>query len=461
MNSRNLGLSLICATTLSMLGNVEAAELRDDAAQPAATVSAADIQALKAQLAALQSRLAELEAAQKSPTPPQEPARRPADSATKGAAGASDWVSRWQWKGDLRYRSEFIDQEFTARDRYRDRLRARFGFAAKVNETVRVTAQMATTESGDARGSNATLTDSSSRKSLDLDMAYAEWSPNATWKLSLGKMPYAWVRTSSYFYDGDVNPEGVAVHAQQGATGLFGSAFVARLAERGTFADSNMFGAQVGWRGAFGDGGRYVVAAGYFDGGAVQGYNVTQSGAASNFLGNSTTTSAAICRSGNSPCLANDFDIVEVLGEVQFKVAGRPLTLFADYARNGKADFSNPTTNTSTSIPAGLDTAYAAGVTYGKASAPGSWEIGYVYQKVEKDALFGQWVDSDFAAGTTDASGSAVRFAYAFAKSWRVNVTLFDTQTNNDVAAAVTVPVARNVFDREYRRLQVDLNVAF
>ena len=42
---------------------------------------------------------------------------------------------------------------------------------------------------------------------------------------------------------------------------------------------------------------------------------------------------------------------------------------------------------------------------FNKASAPKSWEIGYVYQKTEKDAVFGQFVDSDFGGGVTDTKG--------------------------------------------------------
>ena len=332
----------------------------------------------------------------------QESIDRTADNLAKTTANVGEWVGRWQWKGDLRYRNENIDQEFTARERNRDRIRVRAGFFARVNDTIRVEVQATTTENGDARSSNQTLTDGNSRKALDLDTAYAEWSPNANWKLTAGKMRYPWIRTASYFYDGDINPEGVAVNWQQGATGLFGSAFVQRLAERSANADSNMFGAQVGWRENFGDGGRYLVAAGYFDHGGVEGYNVVQTGAAGGFFGNSTTTSRAICRAPvatGTACLANDFDIFEVLGEVQFKVAGRPLLLFADYSQNGKADYDFASTNPTLNNPSGLDTAYAAGFTYGRASTPGTWEVGYMYQKVEKDALFGQWIDSDYAVG--------------------------------------------------------------
>ncbi|MGB8327135.1 MAG: putative porin [Steroidobacteraceae bacterium] len=449
-------------------------------AAPAVTTE--DVDALKSQLRALQDRLAQLEQAQaaqagqvaeatkivaeqqKSTAEQQESLDRAIDNLAQTRANVGEWVGRFTWKGDLRYRNENIEQEFTRADRNRDRIRARFGFVAKVNDTVRTEIQLTTTENNDARSPNQTLTDANSRKPVGLDTAYAEWAPNASWKLTLGKMRYPWVRTSSYFYDGDINPEGVAVNYQKGVTGLFASAFVTRLAERNTspnFADSNMFGAQVGWRGTFGDGGRYTLAAGYFDHGGVEGYNVIQSGGAGGFFGNSTTTSTAICRASISPCLANDFNIAEVIGEMQFNLAGRPLTLFADLARNSAADYRLVSANPTQNIPSGLDSAYAAGFTYGRASNPGTWEFGYIYQKVEKDALFGQWVDSDFAAGNTDGDGSAIRFAYAFAKNWRLNATYMINKTNNDVAAAVTFPTAQNVFDRDYKRLQLDLNMTF
>jgi hypothetical protein len=450
---------------------------------PAApAVSAAEVEALKAQLQALQERLTQLEQAQAAATAKVEEATKSAtdqaavntelqaaidsttDNLARTSASVGEWVGRWQWKGDLRYRNENIDQEFTVRERNRDRIRMRAGFFARVNDTVRVEVQVGTTEGDDARSSNQTLTDANSRKALDLDTAYAEWQPNAQWRVTLGKMRYPWVRTSSYFYDGDINPEGLAVNYQQGATGLFGSAFVTRLAERGAAADSNMFGAQLGWRANFGDGGRWLLAAGYYDHGGVEGYNVFQSGGAGGFFGNSTTTNRAICRSvvaAGAACLANDFDVLELVGEWQIRIANQPLLVYGNYAQNGKADFAFASTNPTLNIRDGLDTAYALGFQYGRASAPGSWEFGYMFQKVEKDALFGQWVDSDFAAGATDGDGSSVRFAYQFSRNWRANLTYLINKTNNDVATAVTFPTARDVFDRDYKRLQLDLNMTF
>jgi hypothetical protein len=232
-----------------------------------------------------------------------------------------------------------------------------------------------------------------------------------------------------------------------------------------------MVGAQAGWRAAASDGSRKLLALSYYDHGAVQGYNPFQgagAGAAGlGAYGNTTTTSAAACRRAVyssagvvSPCLANDYDIVELLGEYQFNVGSQPLTLYANLARNLKADFGVTSSTPSSNVPAGLDTAYSFGFNYGRANAnlPGSWEFGYLYQSIEKDALFAQWIDSDFAAGNTDGGGSAFRGVYQLSRNWRFNVTYMSNETNLDVPAAITVPPGSSGKGRGYDRLQVDLN---
>lgn len=449
-----------------------------------ATVSQSELEVLKAQLALLQERLAQLEAAQKSQeekvettvanqavvnTDLQDSIDRTADNLarTVGEGASSGWMGRWVWKGDLRARNENIDQEATATERNRNRVRLRVGAFARVNDNTRVEVQFTTTEGADARSSNQSFTDANSRKALDLDTAYVEWSPTDQWKVTAGKIRYPWVRTSSYFFDNDINPEGIAANWQQAANGFFGSVFLTQFAERSTAADSGMAGAQFGWRWARTDGSRVLIAGAYYDHAAVRGYNPFQGASSSSAglgsYGNSTTTSATICRKAvatGGACLANDYNVIELLGEYQFNVGEQPLLLFANVAQNTAADYSITTTSTATTIPKGLDTAYAAGFTYGRANAtiPGTWEVGYLYQVVEKDALFAQWVDSDFASGNTDGGGSAIRGAYQFSRNWRFNVTYMLNETNRDVAAAVTLPSARNLFNRDYKRLQVDFN---
>ncbi|MEJ1965681.1 MAG: hypothetical protein WDO56_30670 [Gammaproteobacteria bacterium] len=72
--------------------------------------SASDLQALKTQLEALQKKVAELEAQQKAAAEVQD---KTLDQVAQQRANVGDWVGRFQWKGDFRYRNEDIKQEFT------------------------------------------------------------------------------------------------------------------------------------------------------------------------------------------------------------------------------------------------------------------------------------------------------------------------------------------------------------
>lgn len=356
-------------------------------------------------------------------------------------AFAKDVALRWKWKGDFRVRNENIDQELSA-ERNRNRIRVRLGFEAEVNSTVKAGFQFATTENGDARSSNQTLSDVNSRKALDLDLAYVDWAPNTSTKVTLGKMKQPLVTTTSYFVDKDINPEGAALAFNHAPTGAFVNAALFDLVERGSAVDSTAVALQVGMRGKLTDETSYVLAAGEMKHRAVKNQAVIQSGAAGGFFGNTTKTTG--CVAGVTTCLANEFEVRNVLAEITTVVAEYPVVAFVDWAENAKA--------------VKLNKALAYGVTLGKASLPNSWEAGVVVQSVEKDALFGQWIDSDYAAGNTDGDGYTLRGAYQVAKNWKLNVAYHVNGTNNDVPVVVS---GKNILDREYKRLQLDLNYTF
>jgi len=359
-------------------------------------------------------------------------------------AFAKDVAARWKWKGDFRVRNENIVQDYSI-DRNRSRVRVRLGFEAEVNPTVKAGFQFATTESGDARSSNQTLGDVNSRKALDLDLAYVEWAPNAATKVTLGKMKQPLVMTTSYFVDKDINPEGAALAFNHAPTGAFVNAALFDLVERSSASDSTAVALQVGLRGKLNDDTSYVLAAGEMKHHNVKNFAVVQSGSAGGFFGNSTKMGCV----GAATCLSNKFEVRNVLAEVTTVVADYPVVAFVDWAENTKA--------------AKFNKALAYGVTLGKASLPNSWEVGVVSQKVEKDALFGQWIDSDYAAGNTDGDGYTLRGAYQVAKNWKLNVAYHMNETNNDVPlfAIVAGSSVVEVYDREYNRLQLDLNYTF
>jgi hypothetical protein len=394
-----------------------------------------DLAELKAAVEALQARIAQLEAQAKAV---EETNDRQADQIAVVRSNIGSWVSNFTFKGDFRYRNETIDQQYVP-ERNRDRVRVRAGFVAKVNDTVRTEFGLATSEGNDPRSSNQTLTGENTRKNVFIDLAYVEWQAAPTLKFTAGKMKYPWLRAgASSLFDGDVNPEGLAANWARGD--LFASAVYNILEERGSLGESTLTAGHFGWKPALGPG-RLTLAVGYFDFHSVQGRNPFFNNSAN---GNTTTTTG--CIGGATTCLAHDYDLVEAMAEYTRPLAGRPLALFADYITNEAADN-------------GLDTAWSLGLTWGRASDPRTWEIGYNYQSVEKDAVYAQYVDSDVGAGNTDYRAHVLRAGYAVARNWVVNLTWQVADTNIDVPA--TVGGVGAVQDRDYERLQLDLNFRF
>jgi hypothetical protein len=394
-----------------------------------------EIAALRAELSRLQERLAQLEAQAKAA---EETNDRQTDQIAVVRSSVGSWVPNFTFKGDLRYRNETIDQQYIP-ERNRDRIRVRAGFVAKANDTVRVEFGLASSEGNDPRSSNQTLSGENSRKNVFIDLAYAEWQATPAWKFTAGKMKQAWVRSgASSLFDSDVNPEGLAANWTRGD--YFASATYNILEERAAVGESTLTAAQVGWKPALGAG-RFTLAAGYFDFHSVQRRNPFFNNSPN---GNTTTTVG--CIGGATTCLAYDYDLIEGIVEYGRTMAGRPLTLFADYVTNEAAGN-------------GLDTAWSLGANWGRASDPRTWEIGYNYQKVEKDAVFAQFLDSDLGGGNSDYRVHVLRAGYAVARNWVLNATWHFGETN--IGVPVNVAGVGSVTDRDYERLQLDLNFKF
>ncbi len=117
-------------------------------------------------------------------------------------------VGRFRFSGDVRVRGESFFQQ-SAQNRNRARIRVRFGLEGKLNEDFIGGFALATGSLGDPTSTNETLTNVFDRKTIALDRGYVTYNPVAHSWLSLtgGKFAYTWQRTSVTF-DPDVNPEG-------------------------------------------------------------------------------------------------------------------------------------------------------------------------------------------------------------------------------------------------------------
>lgn len=331
------------------------------------------------------------------------------------------WTDSISIKGDIRPRFEAIDED-GEEERQRGRFRIRVGMTADVNDNVRAIVQLAS--GGDNPVStNQTFDDGFSRKDIGIDLAYVDWAPKEGMHVFAGKMKNPFFRPGGHalIWDSDLNPEGLALSYEKRA--FFGTLANFSVEERSAADDSLLMAAQAGLKFDAAEGNVVTVGVGYFDYSETAGNSPFYDG---NPRGNSV-------ENGN---LVFDYGQLELFAQLDTKLGDIPVSVFADYVQNSDAD-----TN---------DTGYAFGATFGKASAPGTWEGSIAYQDLEADAVIATFTDSDFGGGGTDASGFTLKAKYALADNWTFGGTLFLNEVEENIGN-----------EHDYTRLQLDLEFKF
>jgi hypothetical protein len=116
------------------------------------------------------------------------------------------------FSGDVRLRGEpfFGGPTNESMDRFRARIRARFNAVATLGEQFRAGLTLASGDINDPTSTNQTLTGFYTRKAVALDQAFVEFTPKDFKPLTLvgGKFRYPWYNTE-LTWDKDINPEGV------------------------------------------------------------------------------------------------------------------------------------------------------------------------------------------------------------------------------------------------------------
>jgi hypothetical protein len=246
---------------------------------------------------------------------------------------------------------------------------------------------------------------------------------------------------------------------------FFGSAYGWWLSEQynanpeGENSDGNVFGAQVGMKFAL-FGGESRLALHYYDCGACQ----DQSSILFNNSGNGNTT----YRVGTSTTnlLRDDYEVLDIGGEMGLTALNQPLSLWFNYAQNLAAERGTTAPGTRDVIVTDtLDTAWAVGASFGRASNPKTWAAAVWYQDLDANSLFGQFIDSDFGDGTTDSTGWVLRGTYAPVRNLNVQATYFLNERFKDVAPVRGIVSPGNNYqignDIDYSRLQLDINYRF
>ncbi len=372
-----------------------------------------EVAALRAEIERLSERLNALEA-RGSAAP--KPAPAPPQKARK------KFGEGLKIKGDFRYRYEFIDEDGKP-ERNRNRLRARVGISGNVNDTVKAGIQLAS--GGDnPTSTNQTLDDGFTTKDFGLDLAYVTWAAAENTSVTAGKMKNPMHRAggSGLIWDGDVNPEGLAMNFDNGL--VFVNLAGLYVEERSSSDDSFILGGQVGFDTSLANGAELKAGLGYFGYTNTRGNSPFYDGAA---RGNTVDID------GN---LVNDYRQLELFAELGSMLGDMPVKLFADWVQNTEASE--------------FDSAYAFGIKLGKAGDPGTWDAAWIYQDVEKDAVIATFNDSDFGGGGTDVKGHIFKGKYSVAKNWTAGFTYFLNEINENVGA-----------EKDYQRLQADLQFKF
>ncbi len=328
------------------------------------------------------------------------------------------WVNSMKFFGDLRYRHEQINNDAASEQRDRNRIRARIGLKAKINDEFDAIFRLASGSSDTPTSTNQSLgdegRDSFSSKDIWLDWAYFDWHPDSTPGLNVygGKMkqPFYKVGKNELMWDGDVSPEGIVAKyafnlaADTTATITGGGMW---LRERSGDADTSLWGIQAYAKHNLGNGKHLLGGASYYDLGNIEDRS-DLSGVSLN--GNTDNGSGGY---------RYDFNMVEGFVEYGFPIMDMPSAVFASYMEN-------------TAAPSKQNEAYFIGARLNKVSSkPGSWQFGYNYREVDPDAVFGGLTDSDVFLGGTGGRGHELGFKYQLHKDVQGALTYFITERDD------------------------------
>jgi len=358
------------------------------------------------------------------------------------------WADSITFKGDIRYRNETIndDSKLNANgsefSRVRDRIRARLGAEAKCNDKLKAGVEISTGQSDPVSG-NQTIGDAFGKKDFKLSLAYADFSPfsDKPYEVHIlaGKMKNPFITMNDdLVWDGDLSPEGLAVKGQVGlgmAT-LMANAGQMWVQERSDREDLMLLAGQAAVKLDFIPEISLTLGASQYGFQNMEGYDVIDWEGKNNSYGNSTINGTTSGTTVNK-AWANEFTPTVMFAQLDVWVLGKPLSIFAQELTNDEAD--------------DFEKGHMFGASLGKAKNPKTWEIGYSFSELEKDATVGAFTDSDRWGGGTDGNGHKYYAKYQIMKNLQAGATYFVNSRK----------ISDPDKETDYDRLQLDLVASF
>lgn len=372
-----------------------------------------------------------------------------AQSNAPAAPAPKTWADTLSFKGDLRYRFETIDDE-SKKDadgeeytRYRNRIRARLGAEAKISSQLKAGLELSTGGADPVSG-NQTLGGGFDKEEFRLNQAYADYSffgdhPNELHGI-VGKMKNPFLNLpDDLVWDGDATPEGLAAKGQLGGgfATFFANAGSLWVQERSAQDDLMLYAGQVAAKLQFVPEVGLTAGATYYGFQNMEGYDVVDWEEKNNSYGNSTVD-GSVEDGATNKAWKTEYAPVAYFAQLDLWLLGKPLAFYAQQLTNLEADE--------------FDQGFLYGASLGKAKNPKTWEIGYSYAELEKDATVGFLTDSDRWGGGTDGHGHKVYGKYQLMKNAQLGATWFFANEKKIADEAKTA---------DYERLQLDLSVNF
>ena len=120
---------------------------------------------------------------------------------------------------DFRHRYEYTDDDSKSAKRRRHRIRTRLGVQYSPNERLKIKVRFATAEAN-TTAANQTLGHDFSLSDIGMDQLYIDYALTDNSSIALGKMsnPFFKPNKSQLLFDGDYNPEGVALSFNKSIT---------------------------------------------------------------------------------------------------------------------------------------------------------------------------------------------------------------------------------------------------
>ena len=370
--------------------------------------------------------------------------------AAKEEVKIPEWVEKINFKGDLRLRYQGEERDATdgtsGVSRNRGRFRLRAAFEADVNPQWKAGFGIAS-GSDDPRSTNQTLENSFDSPDLRIDFAYAQYQP-VDWLTGIGgKFKNPFWQPKDLTWDGDINPEGLALKfgfdSSDSLEWFFTPAFFIIDELSGSSSDPIMYAVQAGVNWKFTDNMYLKLAPAYFATDNFKGNAFPHRGRTGNNLGNTTDDGSS---TGN---YVSEYKVFSVNTELGFGLSG-PVPFIAVFGQYIQSDFDDADRPVAFRQGDDLNQGWLAGFKFGhkKIKERWQWQAKYNYRLLEKDAWPDLLPDSDFYGGSTNVKGSEIEFILGLHKNLTLGVDYYISEIDK------TLPGEGN---REENILQVDL----